>query len=100
MKTRTLFLAVLVCSTAFSAQPAFRFAEATIDDLQARMAAGKLTAHELTAAYLQRIAEFDRAGPGLHAVIELNPDAPAIADQLDESARRAKCAGRCMASRC
>ncbi len=93
MKTRTLFLAVLVCSTAFSAQPAFRFAEATIDDLQARMAAGKLTAHELTAAYLQRIAEIDRAGPGLHAVIELNPDAPAIADQLDVERKAGKVRG-------
>ncbi|MBI3885816.1 MAG: amidase [Opitutae bacterium] len=61
----------------------FAFAEATIDSLQARMAAGTLTAHELTAAYLARIAEIDRAGPKLNAVIELNPDALAIADALD-----------------
>ena len=47
----------LACARA--AEPAFLLAEATIDDLQARMAAGALTARELTAAYLQRIADVD-----------------------------------------
>ena len=61
----------------------FPFAEATIDGLQARMSAGTLTAHELTAAYLQRIAAIDKAGPRLNAVIEVNPEAIAIADALD-----------------
>lgn len=70
-------------AAARAAGPAFPFAEATIDDLQARMAAGTLTARELTAAYIQRIAEIDQAGPTLKAVIELNPDALAIADKLD-----------------
>ena len=60
-----------------AAQP-FAFAEATIDNLQARMAAGALTARELTAAYLARIEELDKAGPKLNAIIELNPDALAI----------------------
>jgi len=69
------------------AQADFRFAEATIDDLQAQMASGALTAHDLTAAYLARIAEIDRAGPRLNAIIELNPDALAIADQLDAERR-------------
>lgn len=80
MKKRLLLLLGLVLSTA---RAAFPFAEATIEQLQQEMAAGRLTAHELTAAYLQRIAEVDRAGPKLNAVIELNPDALAIADQLD-----------------
>jgi amidase len=69
------------------APSAFRFAEATIDNLQAQMSAGSLTAHELTAAYLERIAQLDKAGPKLNAVIELNPDALAIADQLDAERR-------------
>ncbi|MDI1319473.1 MAG: amidase [bacterium] len=80
MMTRLLLLFCLMLATA---RAGFPYAEATIDDLQARMAAGKLTARELTAAYLQRIAEIDRAGPKLNAVIELNPDALAIAEQLD-----------------
>jgi amidase len=83
-------LAVAVIATNLISRPvhgaepaAFPFAEATIDELQARMAAGTLTARELTAAYLARIAAVDRAGPMLNSVIELNPDALKIADRLD-----------------
>ncbi|MSU24667.1 MAG: amidase [Opitutus sp.] len=71
----------------------FPFAEATIDDLQARMAAGTLTSHELTAAYLARIAEIDRAGPKLNAIIELNPDALAIAEKLDAERKAGRVRG-------
>lgn len=68
-----------------SALPAaeFRFAGATIEDLQRRMGAGEITARELTAAYLARIAAIDRAGPKLNAVIELNPEALEIAAERD-----------------
>jgi amidase len=48
----------------------------------ARMADGRLTSRVLTAAYLDRIAAVDDAGPTLGAVIELNPRA------LDEAAER------------
>ena len=34
--------------------------------------------------YLDRIAEIDKQGPAINAVIELNPDALSIADSLDE----------------
>ena len=43
------------------------------------MREGKLSARELTAVYLQRIAEIDKSGPTLNAVIELNPEALEIA---------------------
>jgi amidase len=81
----------LACARA--AEPAFLFAEATIDDLQARMAAGALTARELTAAYLQRIADVDQAGPKINAIIELNPDALAIATQLDAERKAGRVRG-------
>ena len=71
----------------------FPFPEATIDDLQTRMAAGTLNARTLTAAYLQRIAEIDRAGPKLNAVIELNPDALATADSLDAERKAGRLRG-------
>lgn len=71
----------------------FRFEEATIDELQAQMAAGTLTARELTAAYLQRIAEIDQAGPTLRAVIEVNPDALQIAAGLDAERKAGKVRG-------
>ena len=54
-----------------------------IGELQARMEDGTLTAERLVSFHLQRIAEIDEAGPGLAAVIEINPDALAIAAELD-----------------
>jgi amidase len=58
--------------------------EFTIIELQERMGAGKLSARELTRAYLERIALLDQAGPNLGSIIEINPDALDIAAQLDE----------------
>src|SRR5215217_1703252 len=86
----TLFFVTLIGPTL---RAAFPFAEATIDDLQRRMSAGELTARALTAAYLDRIAEVDRAGPKLNAVIELNPDALAIAAERDTERRAGKVRG-------
>lgn len=57
--------------------------ELTITDLQAQFAAGRLTARAAVEMYLARIAEIDQAGPRLNSVIEVNPDALAIADALD-----------------
>ncbi len=54
-----------------------------IADLQAWMTAGQLTARDLVDLYLQRIEALDRAGPTLRSVIEVNPDARAIAEALD-----------------
>jgi amidase len=56
---------------------------ATLDDLRAALAAGDVTAAGLTGAYLARIEAYDRAGPHLNAVREVNPDALAIAAALD-----------------
>jgi len=58
--------------------------EATIADLQAAMKSDQETAASLTKKYLQRIADIDRSGPALNAVIEINPDALAIARALDK----------------
>ncbi len=66
-----------------SALPAFALEEATVHELQARMAAGELTSRGLCEAYLERIAAVDQAGPTLRSVIEVNPDALAIAQSLD-----------------
>ncbi len=83
----------MLCVAVATVRAGFPYAEATVDQLQAGMAAGKFTAHELTAAYLQRIAAIDQSGPGLHAVIEVNPDALAIADQLDAERKAGKVRG-------
>jgi amidase len=60
---------------------------ATVAELSAAMAEGRLTSAELTAYYLERIASIDRQGPKLGAVLEINPDALAIADALDQERR-------------
>jgi amidase len=63
--------------------PSFDHEEQTIASLQSRMTSGELTAKRLTEAYLERIDDIDRRGPALRSVIELNPDARAIAEVLD-----------------
>jgi amidase len=57
--------------------------ETTIAALQAALATGQVTAHQLTARYLARIAALDSDGPTLHSIIETNPDALDIAGALD-----------------
>jgi amidase len=47
------------------------------------MAAGTLTSEELTKEYIARILALDQNGPGVNAVIELNPDALAMARNAD-----------------
>ena len=81
--------ALALSGPAAAAPPAFELEEATVDELQRRMAAGSLTARRLTSVYLGRIAALDRTGPALHHVIEVNPDAVSVADALDAE-RRAK----------
>src|ERR1044072_4842944 len=69
-----------------SAQAARRFEleEATIAGLQDGMKSGKYTARRLVEMYLARIDEVDRQGPRINSVIEVNPDALAIAESLDK----------------
>src|SRR5262245_2061042 len=57
--------------------------EAGIADLQAAMAAGRLSSEALVDRYLDRIERPNRRGPRLGAVIEVNPDARGIAAALD-----------------
>jgi amidase len=58
--------------------------ESSIIELQELMDKGQLTAKELVEIYLERIEKIDVNGPKLNAVIELNPDAYIIADELDK----------------
>ena len=73
--------------------PAFELEEATIADLQAGMKSGKYTSQRLCQLYLARIQSMDKTGPNLHAVIETNPDALAIATQLAAERKAGKVRG-------
>lgn len=62
----------------------FDLDEVTINDLQKGMKSGKYTSLQLTRKYLQRIQEIDKQGPAINSVIEINPEAIAIASALDQ----------------
>ena len=90
---RTIFLATLL-AFAFAATSARAQAnippnvptqhnEATVAQLQAEMASGSLTSVQLTKEYITRIQALDQRGPGVNAVIELNPDALVMARHAD-----------------
>lgn len=61
--------------------------EMTLAQLAQELAAGALTSRALVEHYLQRIARVDKSGPTLNSVLELNPDALAVADSLDAERR-------------
>jgi amidase len=78
-----------------SALPVAPFAleELTIDDLQSRMRSGSETSASLTRQYIERIGAMDQSGPAINAVLELNPDAEAIAARLDGERKSGKVRG-------
>ena len=72
---------------AASAVKPFELDEITIPELQDGMKSGKFTAQSLVEKYGARIDDIDKRT--VNAVLELNPDAPSIADSLDQE-RKAK----------
>jgi amidase len=56
-----------------------------MSDIIDALASGQVTAPTLTRSYLARIEAYDRSGPKLNSVREVNPDAIAIADKLDNA---------------
>ncbi|MFY7839469.1 MAG: amidase [Lacibacter sp.] len=67
--------------------------EVTIDELQEKMKAGEYTSEKITQLYLDRITAIDKNGYKLNSVIELNPDALAIAKQMDDERKAGKLRG-------
>ena len=67
--------------------PPFELDEISVDELQQNMESGERTARSITELYLGRINEMDRQGPELRSIIETNPEALAIADDLDAERR-------------
>jgi amidase len=99
MAGRILLIALLLVPLAARAdskhkdQDKFPFLEATVAQLQAEMSAGRLTSEKLTRAYIRRIQELDPGDAdadylGVNSLIELNPDAIAIAKQMDALRRK------------
>lgn len=76
-----------------TAAPHAELDELTIAELQVAMQAGRYTSRRLVELYLARIAAVDRPPGGVNAVIELNPDARAIADERDRERRAGRVRG-------
>ena len=71
----------------------FELHEVTILQLQQHLQTGKYTSEQLVDSYLKRIQELDKNGPALNSIIEINPDAPAIARQIDQERKSGKIRG-------
>jgi amidase len=95
MAGRILITALLLSPLAARAETDddFPFLEASVAQLQAQMASGRLTSVQLTRAYIERIQKLDSSGPGVNSVIELNPDALTIAHNLDVMRSQGKVLG-------
>ena len=68
----------------------FNIEEATIADLQNQMKSGAMSAKEITQAYLNRISTVDKT---INSIIETNPDALKIAEDLDKERKKGKTRG-------
>jgi amidase len=79
----TAAAAVAAAQTACDPPPAFALEEVSLADLAGGLQQGRWTSAQLTESYLSRIQAVDRNGPRLNAVIELNPEASGLAQQLD-----------------
>ena len=97
MAGRMLLIALLFAPLAARAggndKDKFPYLEATVAELQAAMAAGRLSSEKLTRAYIERIEALDQGDKdkdslGVNAIIELNPDALAIARHMDDLRRK------------
>src|SRR5260221_5851411 len=67
--------------------------EITIDGMQQKMQSGEYTSRSITQLYLDRIDAIDKKGPAINAVIEINPGALSIADEMDKERKSGKLRG-------
>lgn len=77
-------------SSAQTISDSFELEEITISELQNAMQSGKMSAKEIAQKYLERIATIDKK---INSVIEVNPDALKIAEDLDKERRAGKIRG-------
>jgi amidase len=71
----------------------FPLNEITIDVLQQKMQSGEYSSQTITESYLKRIDAIDKNGPSINSIIEINPDAIAIAVEMDRERKAGKLRG-------
>ncbi|MCW8275502.1 amidase [Pseudomonas sp. PCH199] len=75
-----------IAASAANAQtsaPENRLEYLSVDEINQRMDRGQLSSETLVRHLLQRIDRLDKKGPAINAIIELNPDALAMAEAMD-----------------
>lgn len=82
-----------IAAEVFESADDFELNEITIRELQEKMGSGVYSAVQVTQLYLDRIEAIDKNGPRLNSVIEINPDALAIARQMDDERKAGKVRG-------
>jgi amidase len=106
MKRKPFFLTLLVALAAVSSvhcgcgctsespvidpSRVVRIEEVTVRQLRQGYKEGRFSVTDVVQVYLQRIEAIDKSGPGLNAVIRVNPDALQIASELDREMRAGK----------
>ena len=88
MLARTLFFAACLMLTSAASAAPFKIEEANIADVHRAMSNGQITARQLVETYLKRIAAYDKKGPAINAIIEINPKALEEADRLDAAFKK------------
>ncbi|MGQ0834623.1 MAG: amidase [Gammaproteobacteria bacterium] len=88
-----LLLSPMAATADHSDSAPSRHNEATVAELQAKMASGRLTSEQLTREYIGRILALDQGRPGVNSVMELNRDALAMARHADKLRRRGQVLG-------
>ena len=90
MFTRGLFLATCLVMTGAISNMAtaapFKVDEASIADVHRAMANGQISTRQLVEIYLKRIEAYDKKGPSINAIIQLNPKALAEKERADRTA--------------
>jgi amidase len=80
---RRLFIGFIALLLGACSASEHDFSETTIAELHDQMQRGEVVSEQVVTWYLDRIVAVDQAGPGLNAIIEVNPDALDIARALD-----------------
>jgi amidase len=93
LKTSGIALSLALLFAPLADAATLNITSASISDVQAAYATGKLTSAKLTAAYIARINAYNAKGPAINAVIMMNPKAMAEAKAMDAERRAGKVRG-------
>lgn len=92
MKALLLIISLALAATQAPAT-SFPLEEVAIAQLQEWMRSGRYSSEALTRMYLDRIRAIDESGPEINAIIEVNPDALAMAAEMDRERRAGRVRG-------